>query len=324
MLVDSYGRKITYLRVSVTDRCNLRCIYCRPVGHAIPRLSHDQILRYEEILRVVKLAATLGIKKVRITGGEPFVRKDIDVFINELSKISGIEEIAVTTNGTLLSRYLGVLKSAGVKTINVSLDTLKPDRYRAITGSDDFFKVWAAICEAKKMGFRAIKINVVLLKGINEDEIIDFALLSVKEPFYIRFIEHMPVCSRNESFFLVSGKDVRGYLKKRFEMSMLEEDKSTSYPGPARYYKLKGAKGVLGFIDPITSHFCGACNRIRLTADGHLRPCLLSSYQIDIKSYLRSGANDEDIKALIIKAVKEKPIFHKNNVIGKAMSTIGG
>jgi len=324
MLVDSYGRKITYLRVSVTDRCNLRCIYCRPLNYFIPRLSHDQILRYEEILRIVKLAVSLGIKKVRITGGEPFVRKDIDIFIRELAKISAIEELTVTTNGVLLSGYLHSLKMAGVKTINISLDTLKPERYKIITGSEEFFKVWNAIHEAKKIGFKAIKINVVLLKGINEDEIIDFAKLSIKEPFYIRFIEHMPICSKNESFFLVSGKDVRRFLEKRFELSKVEENKSTFYPGPAVYYKIKGAKGILGFIDPMTSHFCSRCNRIRLTADGHLKPCLLSSYQIDIKSPLRAGASDEEIKSLIIKAVKEKPLFHKDSIIGKAMSTIGG
>ncbi len=324
MLIDNYGRKITYLRVSVTDRCNLRCIYCRPKGYSIPRLSHEEILRYEEILRLVKLAVKLGIRKIRITGGEPFVRKDIDMFIKELSKISGIEELTITTNGVLLTKYLGILRRAGIKTLNISLDTLRPDRYKIITGKDEFFKVWTAIHEAKKMGFRAIKINVVLLKGINEDEVLDFAELSIKEPFYIRFIEHMPICSGNEDFFLVSGKDVREFLKKRFELSVLSKDKSTFYPGPARYYKIKGAKGILGFIDPMTSHFCSMCNRIRLTADGHLKPCLLSSHQIDIKSPLRAGASDEDIKAFIIKAVKEKPLFHKNNNIGRAMSTIGG
>ncbi len=320
-LIDKYGRKITYLRVSVTDRCNLRCIYCRP--NSFTMLSHDQILRYEEIIEIVKVATNLGIRKVRVTGGEPFVRKDIDVFLRELKKVSKIKELSITTNGVLLLEYIELLKKLGITRINISLDTLKPDRYKEITGRDEFFKVLGGIYKAKELGFDPIKINVVVLKGINEDEIMDFVRLSIKEPFYIRFIEYMPACSNASNNYLVSGRDIRKMIKEKFELLSLSS-RFSLYPGPARYYKVKGAKGVIGFIDPMTSHFCKYCNRIRLTADGHLKPCLMSPYQIDIKGPIRRGADSKEIAKIFLKAVEQKPIAHTDYSIKGAMYLIGG
>lgn len=324
-LVDRYDRKITYLRVSVTDRCNLRCLYCNPKGNLIPRLKHDEILTYEEIIRIINVAARLGIKKIRITGGEPFVRKDIDFFIKELSKISQIEELTITTNGILLSEYLDTLMSSRIKRINVSLDTLRPERYKKITGYDGFYEVWEGIYKAKKMGFYPIKINVVVLRGINEDEILDFASLSIKEPFHIRFIEYMPVGLENDGPSYVPGQKIRDILNRIGRLSRVV-DNSSLYPGPAHYFRFEGAKGMVGFIDPITSHFCNTCNRIRLTADGHLRPCLLSSYEIDIKTPLRNKATDELIRQIIMKAVKQKPKSNTNieTSLRDSMFVIGG
>jgi len=319
-LIDRYGREITYLRVSVTDRCNLRCIYC---GEDFLRLRHEDILRYEEIIRIITLFVRLGIRKVRITGGEPLVRKNIAFFLKELSKIKGIEEITLTTNGVLLEEFIDQIRDSAIRRINISLDTLRPERYKEITGKDEFYKVWKGIYKAKEMGFDPIKINVVLLKGINEDEIMDFAELSIREPFYIRFIEYMPVCSENKDLF-VSGKDVKRIIQKRFRLVKVKE-KDSPYSGPAIYYRIEGAKGRIGFIDAISSHFCKSCNRIRLTADGYLMPCLFSSKKIDIKNPMRSGAKDEELIEIILKAIKEKPICHTiGDFIKDSMYMIGG
>ncbi len=318
-LVDRYGRRITYLRVSVTDRCNLRCIYC---GTDFQRLRHEDILRYEEIIRIIDLFVRLGIRKVRITGGEPLLRKNIGFFLKELSKIDGIEELAITTNGILLEDFIDQIKEAGIRRINISLDTLRPERYREITGRDEFYKVLNGIYKAKEKGFDPIKINVVLLKGINEDEIMDFVDLSIKEPFCIRFIEYMPTFDSNRDFF-ISGRDVKRMIQERFKLIEVKE-KDSLYPGPAIYYRVEGAKGKIGFIDAISSHFCSRCNRIRLTADGNLVPCLFSSKKIDIKNPMRSGAKDEDLIELILKAVKEKPSSHMGDFIKDSMYMIGG
>ncbi len=325
-LIDRYNRQITYLRVSVTDRCNLRCIYCNPKGDLVPRLRHQDVLTYEEMLRIIDVATRLGIKKVRITGGEPFVRKDIDLFIKELSNMPGIEELTITTNGILLSEHIETLTTSAIKRINVSLDTLRPDRYKEITGYDGFHKVWEGIHKAKEAGFYPIKINVVILRGINEDEIMDFARLSIKEPFHIRFIEYMPMGQEEGNIGGVPGQRIRDMLSKTGKLLEVADD-SSLYPGPARYFRFEGAKGMIGFIDPITSHFCDRCNRIRLTADGHLRPCLLWPHQIDIKTPIRNNIDDESIAHIIMKAVKEKPRANTNTnipFIKDAMYMIGG
>ncbi len=327
LLIDNYYRKITYLRISITDRCNLRCIYCNPKGNYIPRLNHHDILSYEEILHIVKIFIKMGIKKIRITGGEPFVRKDIDLFIKSLSRISGIEELTITTNGTLLIDYINILKECGIKRLNISLDTLKPERYKQITGFDAFKKVWDGIFKAKELGFDPIKINMVVLNGINDDEILEFAKLTLYEPFHVRFIEYMPIGTENKFLCHVPSIDIMSQIKNIGELIEVK-DKSSLYPGPAHYFKLKNAKGMIGFISPITSHFCKKCNRIRLTADGHLKPCLISSYKLDIKTPLRNDAKDNILKDIIIKAVKHKPISYLDDkIFGKEsmyMYMIGG
>jgi len=322
-LIDRYNRKITYLRVSVTDRCNLRCLYCNPEG--TPRLKHHEILTYEEILRIIDIGVRLGIKKVRITGGEPFVRKDIDFFIKRLSKMPGIEELTITTNGILLSEHIDTLKNSAIKRINVSLDTLRPRRYKKITGYDGFYKVWEGIYKAKEAGLSPIKINVVILRGINDDEIMDLAMLSIKEPFHIRFIEHMPIGLLNNHSYYVPGQKIRDIINNMGKLVEVR-DGSSPYPGPARYFRFEGAKGMIGFIDPISSHFCDRCNRIRLTADGHLRPCLLSPHQIDIKTPIRNKMDDNLIAHIIMKAVEKKPKSNINSNIPfkDSMHVIGG
>ncbi len=315
MLKDKYGRNITYLRVSITDRCNLRCIYC---GGELHKLDHTEILTYEEILKVISIFVGLGIRKVRITGGEPFLRKGIDFFIEKVSEIKGIEEVAITTNAILLEEHLDTLKRSRIRKINISLDSLSPEKYKKITGYDGFHKVWEAICKAEKMGF-LVKINTVVLKGINEDEAIDFAKLSLEKPFHVRFIEYMDV---GRGDFFVSNQKIKETISKIGEL-IPTSDESSIYPGPAVYFKFKGAKGKIGFISPVSSHFCKRCNRIRLTADGHIRPCLLHHYEVDIKNPIRKGASEEKLKKIILSAVYNKPIPEKN-FIEKPMCLIGG
>ena len=324
MLLDKHKRHITYLRVSVTDRCNLRCIYCIPNKY-IPRLKHHDILTYEEMLRIIKVFVELGIRKVRITGGEPFVRKGIDFFIRELSKISKIRELVLTTNAILLKDYIEILKISKIKRINISLDTLKPERYKEITGYDGFYKVWESIYKAKEAGFSPIRINVVVLKGINDDEVFDFARLSINEPFHIRFIEYMPIGPEKTDLSYIPGNKIKNMLTNKIGKLIEIEDKTSLYPGPARYFKFEGAKGIIGFIDPISSHFCGTCDRIRLTADGHLKPCLLSPYKLDIKTSIRSGISDKELKKIIINTISHKPATYPSiHPIKDSMSFIGG
>jgi len=326
-LKDNYARKINYLRLSVTDRCNLHCLYCTPKeGRAT--LGHNDILRYEEILRVVRISTTLGIQKVRITGGEPLVRKGLTNFISLLTKIEGLKDIGLTTNGTLLSQYAEELYKSGLKRINVSLDSLREDKYKFITGGGEIKEVLEGLKEAQKVGFSPIKINVVAINGFNDDEILDFASLSLSFPYEVRFIELMPF---NDSW---GGQYLPcTVIKEKIESAMeLEPLRSEPNPanGPARMYKLKNGEGRIGFISPMSAHFCNECNRLRLTADGHLRSCLFSDEETDLKGKLREGCSDEALRSLIVEAVKNKA--QKGVPQGKArqkncqrqMNSIGG
>ena len=327
LIVDQYNRRINYLRISVTDRCNLRCLYCVP-SEEIQVVRYADILSYEEILRLVSVAADLGIDKVRVTGGEPLVRKGIYNFISSLTGIAGIKDVSITTNGVLLKAGLESLRAAGIKRINVSLDTLNRRKYEMITGSDEFEAVWLAIEKARKMGFKPIKINVVVMKGINDDELKDFAKLSVKNHYHIRFIEYMPISANNNPQHL-------RYIPNSAVQSKLEEIEALipvtrrDMDGPVRRFKLKGALGEIGFISPISNHFCQRCNRLRLTAIGQIRPCLLSDRQIDIKKHLRNDGSDLDLRQIFLKAIYNKPLSHHMSPdeltpFPELMSSIGG
>jgi len=274
-LSDSFQRPIDYLRISVTDRCDLRCIYCMPPDGICP-LPHSEILTYEEILAVVQAAAELGIKKVRLTGGEPLVRLGLPKLIKMLAQVETIDDISLTSNGTLLGRYAADLQRAGLRRVNVSLDTLKPDRFKYITRSSyDLDDVLQGIEAARSVGLNPVKMNVVVMAGINDDELLDFATRTIEEEWHVRFIELMPaagVSTTASQFVSVSE------MRKRLEaLGELEPCLPSVGNGPAKYFRFHQAKGTIGFITPVSEHFCIHCNRLRLTADGKLRPCLLST-----------------------------------------------
>ncbi|MBU2534815.1 MAG: GTP 3',8-cyclase MoaA [Chloroflexi bacterium] len=305
-LSDSFQRPIDYLRISVTDRCNLRCVYCMPT-EGIDLLAHEDILSYEEIYRVATAAAELGINKVRITGGEPLVRIGLSSLVGMLAQIEAIDDIALTTNGILLARYADELKAAGLRRVNISLDTLKPDKFRLITRGGDLDDVLEGIEAANTAGLNPIKINAVVMAGSNDDELLDFARKTVDEGWHVRFIEHMPFNSEMASSSFVSVNEVRERLASLGEL----EPCTFKGNGPAKYYRLPQAKGTIGFITPISEHFCFHCNRLRLTADGRLRPCLLSEQEIDLRQPLRQGISAEELKKLIKRAVDSKPRKHR-------------
>jgi len=322
VLKDSYGRIIDYLRVSIIDRCNLHCIYCQS---KMVKKSHYEILTYEEIIRIVKIAIQLGIKKVRITGGEPLMRRNVLFFIQQISQIDGIEDLSMTTNGILLPEYVYLLKEAGLQRLNISLDSLQPKKYEEITQGGALTQVISGIEEAFKVNFNPVKINMVVMKGINDDEIEDFANLTIKKPIYVRFIELMPM-NHNISFEekYISTLEIKERLKNTFALKSVNGVKGN---GPAEYYQIDGAQGLIGFISPISEHFCNQCNRLRLTADGKLRPCLERDLEIDIKTPLRNGQSDGQIKELLLSAIRLKPQKHqftKERIGCRQMVAIGG
>lgn len=309
-LVDAFHRKIDYMRVSVTDRCDLRCIYC--TERFMHNLTHDEILRYEEIYSIVQAAATLGVTKIRLTGGEPLVRLDIDRLVNMLVNISGIEEVSMTTNGTLLARYAGELKKAGLKRVNVSLDSLEPKKFSYITGEDKLAEVLKGIDVADKVGLTPVKINMVVLKDVNDDEIVNFARKTITDGWHVRFIEHMPFQnSATQGNGLVSIREIVSIIEEQF--GELQQHQSQTGNGPARYFHLPGASGTLGFIGAVTECFCENCNRFRLTSDGKLRPCLLDDDEVDIKTPLRQGASIEELAEIIRSAAAHKRAQHHLN-----------
>jgi len=325
-IIDNHNRLLSYLRVSITDRCNLKCIYCNP-DNLNPKLPHDHILRYEEILRIIKVGVNLGISKVRVTGGEPLVRKGVYDFLEELIKIKGIQAVSLTTNGALLKDNIEKLKSAGIKRINVSLDTLKRKKYKEITGRDSFLQTWEGIELAQEAGLYPIKLNVVALNGINDDELKDIARLSFSHPFHIRFIEYMPIGSRfikNESPLLAPE-----ILKRIESLGKLNPIANETNDGPAKRFKFEGALGEIGIISSISHHFCETCNRLRLTASGQLRSCLLADYHQDLITPLRKGCSDNELANIFLKAASHKPFKHKvavnqSTAVKGNMSSIGG
>jgi cyclic pyranopterin phosphate synthase len=305
-LKDSFERTIDYMRISVTDRCNLRCIYCMPPEGLTP-MEHKEILSYEEIVRILRVAVNVGVRKIRITGGEPLVRKNVSYLISAIKDIGGIKDLSLTTNGILLGQYAQELVDAGIDRVNISLDSLKPDRYREMTRGGDIDMVLKGIEAAEKTGLVPIKINMVPVRGLNDDEIEEFARLTLKSSYQVRFIEFMPFDTNmwsREKF--ISAEEIRSIAEGIGPLSPVAVRKS----GPARYFRFDGAVGVVGFISPLSNHFCRECNRLRLTADGKLRPCLFSETEIDLKPALRGGAPDNEIERLIRLSIELKPQGH--------------
>jgi cyclic pyranopterin phosphate synthase len=308
-LSDSFQRPINYLRISVTDRCNLRCIYCMPAG-GVDLRPHSDILSYEEIRTIAQAAAELGMDSIRITGGEPLVRLGLPRLIEMLDGIKAVDNIALTTNGVLLADYAAELKAAGLERVNISLDTLKVERFKRITrGESELEQVLEGIEAARRVGLEPVKLNMVVMAGINDDEILDFAAKTIDEDWHVRFIELMPVAGNGDNApRFVSATEMR---KRLAPLGELEPCLPSVGNGPAKYYRFAKAKGTIGFITPVSEHFCFRCNRMRLTADGKLRPCLLSDYEIDLKKPLRDGISKAGLKKLFKKAVAEKPLQHK-------------
>lgn len=317
-LKDTYSRVIDYLRISVTDRCNLRCVYCMP-AEGIKLLSHDEVLRYEEILEIVKVAAGVGIHKIRLTGGEPLVRAGLPGFVASLAAIEGIDDITMTTNGILLKQYAAALKEAGLHRVNISLDSLKPEKFARITRYDRFKEVMESIEAAREAGLNPVKINVVAMSGVNDDELVDFARKTITDGWNVRFIEMMPFVdglttecrggAQTEELHpqYMSVKEIKDKLDPLGHFNPVHLVPGN---GPARYYRFDNAAGTVGFISPVSEHFCFKCNRLRLTADGKLRPCLLSDVEVDLRPHLRSGQREDKIKKAIARAIELKPKQH--------------
>ena len=321
-LSDSFQRPINYLRISITDRCNLRCFYCMP-EKGVPLLPREHLLTYEEIARVVGAAVGLGITKVRLTGGEPLARAGLVDLVSTLSRIEGLDDLSLTTNGLLLADFAPALKRAGLKRVNVSLDTFNPQRFHRITGGEGLKAVLKGIEAAKEAGLNPVKVNTVVIPGVNDDELLAFGQRSL-DCWHVRFIELMP--------FGQAGGLPTIYVSQM--VSRLEEAFGPLTPainrggGPARYFRLPGAKGTIGFISPISQHFCFSCNRLRLTAEGKLRPCLLQETEVDLRAPLRNRASAGELEGIIRRAVAQKPLRHcleeKKPPDVRCMARLGG
>ncbi len=326
-MYDGHNRQINYLRVSVTDRCNFRCAYCMP-EQGVKMLTHEDILTYEELLRIIRVVSQHGVNKIRLTGGEPLVRRGITGFIRSIADLNTVTDISMTTNGSLLADMAAELKNAGLNRVNISLDTIDPERFRSITGGGNVDETIKGIQTALAIGLTPVKLNVVLTNIISERDVSFFVELMHREPISIRFIEYMPIGESRvgpgpsiEEIKTMINSLGRGALRPTLDIRG---------NGPAKYFYLPQAKGSFGFITPISDHFCGVCNRIRLTADGKFKPCLLSNQEIDIKGALRSGVSDDEIAKLFYDTIANKPQGHTlTNAGGKTkffrkMSQIGG
>ncbi len=314
-LVDDFSRTISYLRLSLTDRCNLRCLYCVTEDErlgVVTKLAHRELLSYEELLRVVRVAVAMGIVKLRLTGGEPLLRRDVMSFITRLASIDSLHDIRLTTNGVLLARYAEELLAAGIRKINISLDTLRPHRFTEITGQDCFDAVWRGIEKTLALGFAPVKLNMVVMRGINDDELLDFARLAHKTELQVRFIEFMPIgaSSHWSRDAFMDADEIMARIEERFgPLIPMDRDKAD---GPARLFKFGGqAVGTLGFISPISHHFCARCNRLRLTAEGRLRSCLLDDAEVDLKQVIRGGGSDSAVREALLTAIRNKPRGHQ-------------
>ena len=306
-MTDPFGRRITYVRVSVTDRCNLKCVYCIPDG--MEWVERADILSYEELHRLVALLIAMGVRKVRITGGEPTVRRNLPEFVRMLRSIAGLEEISLSTNALLLGPMAAELREAGLDRVNISLDSLETERFRTITRGGDLGKVLEGISAAEANGLHPIKINVVAMRGVNDDEIEDFARITRERPWHVRFIEMMPLLGNaaDQAMRFLSSDDIYARLSA---IDALVPDAPPTGSGPATYFRYAGAPGSIGFITPLSHNFCERCNRVRLTARGHLRLCLFGDDETDLRTPLRSGATDAEIEAIVRSALHVKPERH--------------
>ena len=309
-LLDFHNRRISYLRISITDRCNLRCHYCMP-KEGVSQFGQSEILRYEEILRLAALAVQKGITKIRITGGEPLVRKDAVQLIQQLSQLKGVQDLSLTTNAILLEEFASALFQAGLKRVNLSMDSLSPEKYHEITRGGDLSRVWAGVEAARRAGLSPIKINVVAITGFNEGEILEFARLTMQDPFQVRFIEFMPIGVSSEwsPERYLSSREIKRRIESVYPLIPVNGGVN-DHGGPARLFKFPGARGEIGFISPISDHFCNSCNRLRLTPDGKLKTCLFSEEEMDLKQLLRSGCSDEELGRKLDEAISTKPLRH--------------
>lgn len=322
--IDTQGRTINYLRLSVTDRCNLRCSYCMP-ENGISKIAHDEVLSYEELYRIARAAVAIGIDKIRITGGEPLVRKGIIGFLQQLADIPGLGQLVLTTNGVLLEEMAAELRAAGVKRLNISLDTLNPDTFARISRCDSLKRVLAGIQAAKDCGF-PIKLNMVVMRGINDHEILDFAELATNSATTVRFIEYMPAIRENNwQGLVVPGTEILKRLAQRYTLLPLEHAETA---GPARNFRIPGAPGIIGVITPVSHHFCSECNRIRVTATGQAKGCLFSESRTDLKQSLH-GNSDVLLTRALAEVIDTKPVQHQMSTEechhqAFSMSSIGG
>lgn len=323
-LRDRFGRSIEYLRISVTDKCNFRCVYCMPV-EGLKWLPRSEILSYEEITEVVRQLAPLGLRRLRITGGEPTIRPDLDRLVAMLRAVQGVEDISLSTNGVRLTELVAGLTAAGLDRVNISVDSLRPERIKAISRRNFDFDPIAAAAAAETAGLAPIKINVVVMRGINDDELIDLARLTIDRPWHVRFIELMPVGELRDLTWdhVVPSAEI---LRRLEAIGPLEQtDSPPRSNGPARYFRIRGAAGSIGVITPMTHTYCGSCNRVRLTADGRLRTCLFGDSETDLRTPLRDGL---PLEPFFRAALSEKPKEHhllQMNVGGlRALSQVGG
>lgn len=341
---DGFGRLIDYLRISITDRCNLRCIYCMP-PEGVPPIPHDEVLRYEEIERVAQAAAGLGISRLRLTGGEPLVRRDVPELVAMLRAVPGVRELTMTTNGTLLAPLAGDLKAAGLDRVNVSLDTVDPDRYRTITRGGCLQTVLDGIAAAQEAGLNPVKINMVVMHGLNDDETLAMATQSVTRGWHVRYIEMMPLgngqrigalmegdefdegghASGTPFAGLVANNNIRAAIEKHYGPL---EPVTLAGNGPAETWRVPGAAGSIGFISAVSHSFCAQCNRLRLSSSGALVPCLFSDREVPLRAALRAGASTEELQGLICQAIALKQAGHHlaEGRVGTdhQMSKIGG
>jgi GTP 3',8-cyclase len=326
-LIDGFRRAITYLRVSVTDKCNLRCVYCMP-AEGLPWLRREEILSYEEIAEIVRAAATVGVTGVRLTGGEPLVRRDLERLVAAIAAVPGVADVSLSTNGLLLEAQLAGLVAAGLRRINFSLDTLRADRFEAIARRPGLDAVLRGIEAAVRAGLAPLKLNCVVMRGRNDDELADFAALTRELPIFVRFIEVMPV---HENVGLqrdayVSSDEI---LQRLGAIGDLRPEAGPAGNGPARYFSFPGAPGAIGVISPLSHDYCERCNRVRLTADGRLRLCLFGDHALDLRSPLRAGAGTPALAEMMRSAMLIKPQRHhlrlgETSSRMRAFSEIGG
>lgn len=324
---DTFGRTVNYLRLSITDRCNLRCRYCMPAAGVPPR-AHEEILSYEELLEVAAAAIACGVRKIRVTGGEPLVRRGCVDFVRRLAALPGAPEIVMTSNGLLLEELAPELAAAGLARINVSLDTLRPERFHAMTRRTGLERVLAGLDAAERAGLTPVKLNVVPIRGVNDDEVVDFARLTMTRDWEVRFIEFMPFDQRLD-YRAAQRLPAAGIMEELARLGMPLPVQHSAGAGPARLFRFAEGRGRVGIVPAVSGHICSECNRLRVTADGRIRPCLLGDAEIDLRRLLRAGADREELQRALQGAAAAKPERHRLGqqtrcAAARPMTGIGG